>query len=75
MFSTRFASNFVIVSGMALIFACLVLQQVNRLEVTPDKQYLAAAGNPHIRLYDVNSNHPQPVCSSCLRLSNIFLFL
>jgi hypothetical protein len=26
---------------------------------------LAAAGNPHIRLYDVNSNHPQPVCFSC----------
>lgn len=49
--------------------ACLILwwdvvmylQQVNRLEVTPDKQYLAAAGNPHIRLFDVNSNHPQPV--------------
>lgn len=39
----------------------MYLQQVNRLEVTPDKQYLAAAGNPHIRLFDVNSNHPQPV--------------
>lgn len=39
----------------------MFLQQVNRLEVTPDKQYLAAAGNPHIRLFDVNSNHPQPV--------------
>ena len=44
---------------------------MNRLEVTPDKKYLAAAGNPHIRLYDVNSNHPQPVSSfgfRCVRL-------
>ncbi|RCV38846.1 hypothetical protein SETIT_8G175100v2 [Setaria italica] len=24
--------------------------QVNRLEITPDKRFLAAAGNPHIRL-------------------------
>jgi hypothetical protein len=37
------------------------LQQVNRLEITPDKRFLAAAGNPHIRLFDVNSNSPQPV--------------
>lgn len=37
------------------------IQQVNRLEITPNKQYLAAAGNPHIRLFDVNSSTPQPV--------------
>ncbi len=37
-------------------------QQVNKLEITPDKQYLAAAGNPLIRLFDVNSSHPHPVC-------------
>ncbi|KAL6534618.1 TOR complex subunit lst8 [Orobanche gracilis] len=37
--------------------------QVNRLEITPDKRYLAAAGNHHIRLFDVNSNSPQPVVS------------
>ncbi|RLN38781.1 hypothetical protein C2845_PM01G32270 [Panicum miliaceum] len=36
--------------------------QVNRLEITPDKRFLAPAGNPHIRLFDVNSNSPQPVC-------------
>jgi G protein beta subunit-like protein len=29
--------------------------QVNRLEITPDKQFLAAGGNPHIRLYDINN--------------------
>lgn len=39
-----------------------LLQQVNRLEITPDKRFLAAAGNPHIRLFDVNSTSPQPVC-------------
>lgn len=27
--------------------------QVNCLEITPDKQFLAAAGNPHIRLYEI----------------------
>jgi hypothetical protein len=30
---------------------------VNKLEITPDKQYLAAAGNPHIRLYEVRPSH------------------
>lgn len=37
--------------------------QVNKLEITTDKKYLAAAGNPHIRLFEVNSNNPQPVHS------------
>jgi G protein beta subunit-like protein len=36
--------------------------QVNRLEITPDKQFIAAAGNPVIRLYEIaapklNSNN------------------
>ncbi|KAK6926969.1 WD40 repeat [Dillenia turbinata] len=34
---------------------------VNRLEITPDKQFLAAAGNPHIRLFEVNSSNAQPI--------------
>ena len=29
--------------------------QVNKLEITPDKQFLAAGGNPHIRLYEIVS--------------------
>jgi len=29
--------------------------QVNRLEITPDKQQIAAAGNPSIRLFDIQS--------------------
>ena len=41
----------------------LAKQQVNKLEITPDKQYLAAAGNPHIRLFEVTTNNPQPVLS------------
>ena len=27
--------------------------QVNRLEISPDKQFIAAAGNPVIRLYEI----------------------
>ena len=37
--------------------------QVNKLEITPDKRYLAAAGNPHIRLFEVNTANPTPVAS------------
>lgn len=36
-------------------------RQVNCLEIAPNKQYLAAAGNPVIRLYDVNSKSSEPV--------------
>ncbi|CAA6668523.1 unnamed protein product [Spirodela intermedia] len=32
--------------------------QVNRLEITPDKQYLAAAGNPHIKLLKSTPTEP-----------------
>ena len=37
--------------------------QVNTLEITPDKQFLAAGGNPHIRLYEIagGGEHQQPV--------------
>lgn len=34
---------------------------VNRLAVSPDKRFLAAAGNPHVRLYDVQSTNPNPI--------------
>lgn len=46
-----------------LVFPFVIrwVQQVNRLEINPDKRFLAAAGNPHIRLFDVNSNSAQPV--------------
>ncbi|KAG6514413.1 hypothetical protein ZIOFF_024768 [Zingiber officinale] len=45
--------------------------QVNRLEITPDKRYLAAAGNPNIRLFDVNSNSPHPVSSYESHTNNV----
>lgn len=35
--------------------------QVNALEITPDRQLLAAASYQHIRMYDINSNNPNPV--------------
>lgn len=31
------------------------------MEITADKQLLAAAGNPLIKLFEVNSNNPQPI--------------
>lgn len=37
--------------------------QVNKLGLTPDKKLLAAAGNQNVRLFEVNSNNPQPVVS------------
>jgi len=37
--------------------------QVNQLQITPDKNFLAVAGNPHVRLYDINSTNPNPVTS------------
>mmetsp|Transcript_4445 Transcript_4445/g.6691 ORF Transcript_4445/g.6691 Transcript_4445/m.6691 type:complete len:308 (-) Transcript_4445:142-1065(-) len=37
--------------------------QVNRLVITPDRKYLAAAGNPHVRLYDIGSKSTTPTMS------------
>ncbi|GAB9471857.1 Wd repeat protein pop3 [Globisporangium polare] len=37
--------------------------QVNCLQIAPDKRYIAAAGNPHIRLFEINSNNPNHVTS------------
>ena len=36
---------------------------MNKLEITSNKQFLAAAGNPQIRLFEVNSTNPQAVAS------------
>ena len=38
--------------------------QINKLEITPDKQFLAAGGNPHIRLYEIASPSPSPSSSN-----------
>jgi len=44
---------------------------VNKLEITTDKQLLAAAGNPQIRLFEVNSNNPQAVLSFDSHSNNV----
>jgi G protein beta subunit-like protein len=36
---------------------------VNRLEITSDKRFLAAAGHLHVRLYDIRTTNPNPVTS------------
>lgn len=35
--------------------------QVNDMEIAPNRQWLAAAGFQHIRMYDILSNNPNPV--------------
>jgi len=35
--------------------------QVNALEITPDRQHIAAAGYQHIRMFDLNSTNLNPV--------------
>jgi len=37
--------------------------QINKLEISPDRQFIGAAGNPHIRFFEVNTNNPNPVTS------------
>eukprot|EP00904_Undaria_pinnatifida_P008974 jgi/Undpi1/5206/HiC_scaffold_2.g00488.m1 len=37
--------------------------QVNCLKITPDKQILAAAGNPHVRLFEINSQNSSALAS------------
>jgi G protein beta subunit-like protein len=46
-----------------------MLQQVNCLQITPDKQYIAAAGNAHVRLYDIESSATTPVSDPRARVS------
>lgn len=35
--------------------------QVNRLCISPDKRFLAAAGHSNVKLYDIKSTNPNPV--------------
>ncbi|KAH8592737.1 hypothetical protein B0O99DRAFT_689290 [Bisporella sp. PMI_857] len=45
--------------------------QVNRLCISPDKRYLAAAGNRSVKLYDIKSTNPNPVLTFEGHTSNI----
>lgn len=47
---------------------------MNKLEILPDKQYLAAAGNPHVRLFEINTNNPNPVRERDFPLQHRALF-
>ena len=47
------------------------LAQVNKLEITTDKRLLAAAGNPHIRLFEVASGNNQAVLTYEGHTSNV----
>jgi target of rapamycin complex subunit LST8 len=42
-------------SGVCIRMIKFADSQVNRLEITPDKQFIAAAGNPHVRLYEIQN--------------------
>jgi len=44
---------------------------INKLQITPDKQYLAAAGNPNISLYEIQTNNPNPITSFEGHSSNV----
>lgn len=58
-------------SGICYRTLQYVDSQVNKLEITNDKQFIAAAGNQHIRLFDVNSNDPQPTFSYDGHVGNV----
>jgi target of rapamycin complex subunit LST8 len=45
--------------------------QVNKLEISPDKKLLAAAGNPHIRVYDMPSHSSTPTATFEGHTSNV----
>jgi len=39
------------------------VRQVNKLEITADKQLLAAAGNPAVKIFEVAGGAAQPIHS------------
>lgn len=45
--------------------------QVNKLEITTDKTNIAAAGNPQIRVFDVNSSDPAPLSTFDGHVGNV----
>mmetsp|Transcript_13792 Transcript_13792/g.50236 ORF Transcript_13792/g.50236 Transcript_13792/m.50236 type:complete len:327 (+) Transcript_13792:251-1231(+) len=45
--------------------------QVNKLEIAPNKAFLAAAGNPHIKLFEIGNNRKEPYSSFKAHTSNV----
>jgi hypothetical protein len=37
------------------------MQQINKIEISPNKQYIIAGGNPQTKLFEVGGNNPQAV--------------
>ncbi|KAH3763478.1 protein LST8 [Pelomyxa schiedti] len=51
-------------TGMCLRQISFAESQVNRMAISPDKLWLAAAGNPHVRIFDIaNAKSTAPVSS------------
>ena len=48
--------------------------QVNKLEISPDKQILAAAGNPTIKIFEVNASNPSPILTHEGHQGNVTAF-
>lgn len=46
-------------NGVCIRIIKFVDSQINRLEITPDKQFIAAAGNPYVRLYEIHNGGGQ----------------
>lgn len=45
--------------------------QVNCLDISPDKKYVVVGGNPHVRLYDADSNNSNPITSFDGHVGNV----
>ena len=45
--------------------------QVNCLDITPDKKFLAAAGNPHVRLFDTTGHNANALNQSSGHTGNV----
>ena len=50
-------------SGICLRTIQFPDSQVNKIVISPDKRFIVAAGNPQVRLYDVQSNSANSITS------------
>jgi WD40 repeat protein len=37
--------------------------QINKIEISPNKNYIIAGGNPQLKLFEVAGNNPQAICT------------
>eukprot|EP00029_Vermamoeba_vermiformis_P008420 TRINITY_DN3940_c0_g1_i1.p1 TRINITY_DN3940_c0_g1~~TRINITY_DN3940_c0_g1_i1.p1 ORF type:complete len:334 (-),score=30.57 TRINITY_DN3940_c0_g1_i1:31-1032(-) len=45
--------------------------QINKIEISPNKQYIIAGGNPQIKLFEVGGNNPQAISTYSGHKGNI----